>query len=66
MRHSGVGYLAGLFVAASLTSCATSAYRAPEGAGHTDIITEQEISKLEAPLAVQGRDPGPQPINAGA
>jgi outer membrane cobalamin receptor len=45
MRHSRLVPLAGLFIAASLSDCATSGYHAPEGAGHTDVITEQEIAK---------------------
>lgn len=45
MRHSRLNAVAPFFIAASLTGCATSGYHAPEGAGHTDIITQQEIAK---------------------
>jgi outer membrane cobalamin receptor len=45
MRHYRLRSVAGFFVAASLAGCATSNYHVPEGAGHTDIITEQEIAK---------------------
>jgi len=45
MRHYRLSSVAGLFIAASLVGCATSGYHAPPGAGHTDIITEQEIAK---------------------
>jgi outer membrane cobalamin receptor len=45
MRHYRLSPVAGLFIAASLVGCATSGYHAPAGAGHNDVITEQEIAK---------------------
>jgi outer membrane cobalamin receptor len=45
MRHSRLISIAGLFVAGSLTACATSGYVLPEGSGRADIISSRQIAK---------------------
>ena len=45
MRHSRLIPVAGVFVAASLSSCATAGYRPPEAARHPEIISAEEIAR---------------------
>jgi outer membrane cobalamin receptor len=44
MRHSRLIPVAGVFIAASLSGCATSGYRPPETTRRREIITAEEIA----------------------